>query len=201
MKRNLLITGIAFFIILGGAVGAGAISNSPSTSSPSINEKTVSNTSLISIEKVTEVAINKVGGVIDSIELERENGRLIYEVELVVPDYKDDVEVNVDAVTGKILKVDWDENDDQYTHYKRHKDYEHYNDYKNHIAYKNTNTTKEEAKSMALKDSPGKIIDIDYDPDNHEYEFEIEQDNQEVEIKIDADIGIIIEKEIDYREN
>ncbi|CAM4148067.1 PepSY domain-containing protein [Lederbergia lenta] len=193
MKRNLLIAGVVGFVILGGAVGAGAISNStspstaPSTSTMNANSK--ENSSVISIEKATEIAIGEVGGVLDSVELDKENGRLIYEVELELSGNNSDVDVDIDAVTGEILKIDRDGEDD-------------FDDDDNHQRIsKNVNISNEEAISIALKDTPGKIIDVEFDSDDHEYEIEVKVDDKEVEIKVDANTGKIIKKEIDYSDD
>lgn len=42
-------------------------------------------------------------GTIDAVELEREKGKLIYSYELKVPGKSGVTEVNVDAITGKII--------------------------------------------------------------------------------------------------
>src|SRR5713226_2650170 len=60
----------------------------------------------ISMEKAREIALKKVpGGKIESAELEREHGKLIYSFDIKTS--KPGVmEVNVDAITGKVLAVD-----------------------------------------------------------------------------------------------
>ncbi|MCT8136611.1 PepSY domain-containing protein [Anaerobacillus sp. CMMVII] len=71
--------------------------------------KTLSPT-IIPIDKAKEIALNEVAGKIDEIELERENGAYIYEVEIETDQYgDDDVTVYIDAVTGKVLYVEWDD--------------------------------------------------------------------------------------------
>ncbi|CAG9622066.1 PepSY domain-containing protein [Sutcliffiella rhizosphaerae] len=68
------------------------------------------NSPRISFEEAEEVALNEVNGVIDDIELDRENGKLVYEVEIDTNQGDDDdVTVYVDAVTGKVLYVEWDD--------------------------------------------------------------------------------------------
>jgi uncharacterized membrane protein YkoI len=71
-----------------------------------------SNEALISIAKAKDVALKEVQGTVDDIELERENGAYVYEVE-IEPENQgtddDDVTVYVDAVTGKVLYVEWDD--------------------------------------------------------------------------------------------
>ncbi|OLO37957.1 hypothetical protein BTR23_12405 [Alkalihalophilus pseudofirmus] len=75
-------------------------------------QSTNNNESIISIDKAKEIALNEVQGIIDDIELERENGSLIYEIEIETDGhYGDDDEATVfiDALTGKVLYVEWDD--------------------------------------------------------------------------------------------
>ncbi|MCA1321759.1 PepSY domain-containing protein [Bacillus tianshenii] len=68
---------------------------------------------LITLEKAEEVALQEVKGTVESVELDRENGSHVYEVEVDTGkkngDDDEDVTVYVDAVTGKMLYVDWDD--------------------------------------------------------------------------------------------
>jgi uncharacterized membrane protein YkoI len=66
---------------------------------------------VISIGEAKDIALKEVSGKIDDIELERENGQLVYEVEIETEQHgdDDDVTVYVDAVTGKVLYVEWDD--------------------------------------------------------------------------------------------
>lgn len=190
MKRNILIAGIAGFVILGGAVGANAISNSGSNLAANVKPSGKAEEkkhSIISTDKAVEIAINKVGGVMESVELEKDDGRLIYEIDLDVPGYND-VDVDLDAVTGEVIKVDKEINDD---------DDDDYND-KRLNGSQNVKITKEKAISIALSDTSGEVTDVDFDSDDNEYEIEIKSGNKEVEIKIDAQTGKILEKEIDH---
>jgi len=45
-------------------------------------------------------------GTVKEGELERENGRLIWSIELNTPNTKDITEVNVDAITGEIVNIE-----------------------------------------------------------------------------------------------
>jgi uncharacterized membrane protein YkoI len=58
----------------------------------------------ISMRKAKSIAIKQVpGGKIESAELERENGKLIYSFD--IKDAKGIKEVNVDAINGKVVDV------------------------------------------------------------------------------------------------
>jgi hypothetical protein len=57
-----------------------------------------------------KIALQRVPGKITDQELEKEDGRLQYEFEIVTADGKS-FDVEIDAITGEILKVE-DEDDD-----------------------------------------------------------------------------------------
>lgn len=59
----------------------------------------------ISMEKAREIAMKRVHGKIESSELEREHGKLIYsfDIRTTKPGI---MEVNVDAVNGKVIAVE-----------------------------------------------------------------------------------------------
>lgn len=68
--------------------------------------------SLVAKAKVTETAARKTAatkvpkGTATAVELERENGKLQYSYEFTVPGETGVTEVNVDAITGKVLGVE-----------------------------------------------------------------------------------------------
>ena len=79
----------------------------PSTSTPS-QSQSGSSTAQISYEKAKEIAIAKVGGgTVKEIDLDRENGRLVYEVE--VKYNEQEYEIDIDAATGEIVKYKIDD--------------------------------------------------------------------------------------------
>ena len=61
----------------------------------------------MSIDEAKETALNEIPGTIDEIELERDDGRLIYEVEIETDNRE--AEVEVDAYTGEIIMISWDD--------------------------------------------------------------------------------------------
>ncbi|MCM3762826.1 PepSY domain-containing protein [Alkalihalobacillus oceani] len=62
----------------------------------------------LSVEEAKNIALAHVGqGRVDDADLDRENGRLVYEIE-IEQSGGDDVELIIDALTGEILHVDWD---------------------------------------------------------------------------------------------
>ena len=176
MKRKLLIGSIAGLFVLGGAMGAGAASKSADVNSA---EKTAN---IISTKDAEEIAINEFGGKLKSIELEKDDGHFIYDIELLQKN-GEDIDLDLNAVSGKIIKIDRhdDDNDDEY-------------DRSNKI--KNVTLTIDDAISTAIEDTPGKVVDAEYDEDGY-YDIEMKIGQNEVEMKIDANSGKIIEKEND----
>lgn len=65
--------------------------------------------STISQEKAIEIALKQFSGVVDDIDLDREDGRLIYEIEIESPE--GEAEIEIDAYTGEVLVVDIDLDD------------------------------------------------------------------------------------------
>lgn len=57
-------------------------------------------------QQAQEIAMTKApGGVVRSAELEREHGHLVWSFDITKPNSRDITEVQVDAVTGKIVHV------------------------------------------------------------------------------------------------
>ncbi|WP_042147276.1 PepSY domain-containing protein [Paucisalibacillus sp. EB02] len=135
---------------------------------------------LISPEEAIEIAQSEQDGYVESVELEREHGYVYYEVDFENPDH----DVYIDASTGEVLRVEWDDDDR-----------DEYNNKQNLESIMSI----EEAKEIAVAEVGGKVIEVDLDEDDgrYEYELELRTDRGEAEITIDAESGEIIEMEID----
>lgn len=74
-------------------------------------ENTVAKTDdLISEKKATDIAKKEFDGEVREVELDEDNGRAVYELELVKD--KKEADFDIDAVTGEILEMDIDTEDD-----------------------------------------------------------------------------------------
>lgn len=75
------------------------------------NAEAGENEAVISIDEAIGIAKKEAPGKLEDIELERENGKLVYEVEIENFENGDDEDVTVyiDAITGKVLFVEWDD--------------------------------------------------------------------------------------------
>lgn len=66
---------------------------------------------LITAEQAAQIAVDRVGGRVVDVELDRDDGILRYEVELKLSGGRE-AEVDVDAATGNVLEIDIDDDDD-----------------------------------------------------------------------------------------
>lgn len=78
--------------------------NNDNQSKSSEKEDTV-----ISFDEAIDIALDQFSGEIDEIELEKEDGRLIYEIEIENGD--EEAEIEIDAYTGEVLVVSIEEDD------------------------------------------------------------------------------------------
>ena len=194
MKMNKkLITGIATIgLLLGGTtIAAASLNDNVNTTKKddaSVKTEVVKEKEeLISPEKAIEIALTEQDGYVESVELEREHGYVYYEVDIENPD----LDVYVDATTGEVLRVDWDDKDDRYDSDDR---------YDNNNKQKLENIISvEEAKNIAVSEIGGEVMEVELDEDDgrYEYELEIRTDRGEADITIDAESGEIVEIDID----
>lgn len=63
----------------------------------------------LSVDQAAKIALNKVNGTITEVEKEREHGRLEYKFE--IQSNRGEVDVRVDAETGEVTSVEFDDDD------------------------------------------------------------------------------------------
>lgn len=68
------------------------------------SEKEVYGENIISEQKAIEIAEKEVNGTMKEIEIDEDDGQILYEVELQTK--KGEADVDIDAETGKVLKVE-----------------------------------------------------------------------------------------------
>lgn len=157
-----------------------------------------SDNSQLTTKEIRQIVEDKYPGEVEEIELERKNGKLVYEAELKGP--KGEYEVTLDAFTGDVVNLEEkspqaSQNDDV------NKKTTNENDSTRFRSDGKTSENSEEspstvrisldqAKEIALREVPGTIVEEESDVTT--YEFEIETDSGEVEIEIDAITGEII---------
>lgn len=174
--KKLMTISLAAVVVLGGAV---AINHSYAQE----------NNETIGIDKAKEAALKKVDGVVESVELENQNGQSVYEVE-IDKDQKD-YELYIDATTAKINRVDEkvdDDNDDD-------------------VNSKNVSNkaiiTEKEAIEIAKTKIDGELHEIEFDEDDgrYVYDMEFKTSSGEAEITIDAETKEILEFELDDQDD
>lgn len=152
----------------------------------------------LTYDDVKQIAEAQYPGTITEIELDKEHGNLVYEVEIKGDDRE--YEVKLDANTGEIVKLEEKNVKQNMTS----PDKEHYK------ANEESNKIKVEddpklimdmthAIEIAIQEFPGTVTEAELDEENGRmiYEIEIKSKGQEAEIEIDAQTGEILVIEID----
>lgn len=166
----------------------------------------VSSKAYIGEDKAKSIAINFVK--VDEstirlikVKMDYEDGKMIYDVEFHTPNAEH--EFDIDAITGEILKYDYDENDDdRYVSSDRYSNTppssSNSDDTRQYIG-------KDAAKSIAFKhanvaDSSVRDLEaeLDKEDDRMIYEVDFESGNVEYEYDIDAYTGEILKYDHDY---
>lgn len=67
---------------------------------------------VLSVEEAKQIALTEFEGKVTEIELDKDDGRLIYEVKLT--DGTHEAEIELDSTTGEIIEVEIEQDDDQW---------------------------------------------------------------------------------------
>jgi uncharacterized membrane protein YkoI len=139
---------------------------------------------ILTVNQIEKIALDEFPGKIKELELDKDDGRLKYELEMK-NENREEAELDIDAYTGEILKIETE------THGKK----------------KTSNNNKQldnilsaaEVKEIALNEFSGKVKELELDKDDGRliYEVEIKNKGKEAELDIDARTGEILELEID----
>lgn len=142
---------------------------------------TASDKGYIGSEKATQIALeNAPGATVLSSKLDYEDGRMVYEIELIKDNVK--YEFDIDAATGEVVKSDMEST----------------------TVTPSTTTnpddliSRDKAQSLALERAPGATLiklELDYDDGVAVYEGELRNGNIEYDFKINAVTGAFIKWE------
>jgi len=127
------------------------------------------------------------GGLVTDSHIENEDGIKKYEMTVVKPDREFDIEI--DALTGTVTKLDQKVRDQNETNVEI-----------DNPQNASPKISLEEAKKIALNQVKGTITEAELEDEDHRlvYEFEIQTANyHEIEIKVDAATGKVSKVKLD----
>ena len=141
----------------------------------------------IGVDKAKAIALQKVNGVVTSIELEREDGQVYYEVEVRQKNNDEEFDVHVEATTGKVLGVVADDDDDRQIKKQP-----------SHAKKQTTTISVDHAKKLALQAVSGQVVKVEKDREDGVlvYEIKIKTSKGIAEVEIAAANGKLVS--IDY---
>ena len=165
------------------------------TDADSFNQSgTGSTTASITAERAREIALNHAGLTASQVtfaraDLDRDDGRLVYDVEFYTSDYKE-YDYEIDASTGAVLSYDYDA--------------EHYSRPSNGGSTSTGAAISEaRAREIALAqvsgaaDSNIRKVELDRDDGRLQYEVKIVYNNMEYDFDIDASTGTILSRDVE----
>ncbi|MFE4893739.1 PepSY domain-containing protein [Peribacillus butanolivorans] len=196
--KKYVIPAIAATIIGGGASGTALVfasSKDKPVEQQELSEKQES-AALEKKAKLTEaeskkIALEKVPGTVKEVELEDEDGTVVYSVNVQAKDGSKQ-EVKIDAQTGKVLKV---ESDDEEGNGKEEND-----DQDQAALAKKAKLTEAESKKIALEKVPGTVKDVELEVEDGTVVYGVEvqaKDGSKQDVKIDAKTGEILKVDMD----
>lgn len=180
MKRNYTLRVTAATVLLGVTVTGASANTVWATKS----------TDLIGAATAANIAKKAVGNhaQVKDVELERENGRIYYEVEL--QQGNKDWDIDIDAYTGKTIRSHSELNDDS-------------NDKSIFNKPSHVTITEKQAGQIALKNVPGTLLSAKLDKDDGRFVYDVKvlTDEGTVELEIHATSGAIVNMDEDFDDN
>lgn len=143
--------------------------------------QTTSQTREISPEEAKSVALSAVPGTFQKLEVETENGKPVYEVEIKSQNVVQEVKIDLQ---GRILGIETDEDEEISS---------------SELEKIDGLITEERAKEIALERVAGKVIDFETEREGNRivYGVEVDDGTEIAEVEIDASTGEILEVEYD----
>ncbi|CAM3823861.1 MULTISPECIES: PepSY domain-containing protein [Mesobacillus] len=210
MKKKLIVPALAAAIVGGGV--AGSLLNSSAFASSNDSKKAevtdqqeqqqLAKEATITKEEAISAALKEVAGKAAGTELEDEDGTVVYGVE-VTDDQGKQQDVKVDAKTGKVLKVEADddeENEKGEKEEKEDKDGEVSDQQEQQQLEKKAKITAEESTTIALKEVKGQVTDTELEDEDGTvvYGVEITDDQGKThDVKVDAKTGKVLKVDVD----
>lgn len=182
MNKKFAVISLAGAVLLGGAVAAGAADTNGKGSTGSKKEAAQD---MITVEEAKKIALSEAEGRVESIELERANGKQYYEID--IENGKEDVDIKVHALDGEVISINKERNDDD-------------DDDQSEKEVNRENVISEQkAIEIAEKEVNGTMKEIEIDEDDGQilYEVELQTNKGEADVDIDAETGKVLKVELD----
>lgn len=179
MNKKLMGSIAAIAIFLGGAYGISEVQGAAAQTSAVVQSQ---GKTLIGMGKAEELALKSEQGRVVNIELEKKFSGLYYDVE--IRDNNQEIEVRLDAYTGKIVRVSKETDDDDF----------------DVPAQGDVMISAAKAAEVAAASVKGKVTEVDLDHDNGSFVYEVEiKDGKTVtEVGVDAQTAKIVSKDVDF---
>ncbi|MGG3452246.1 PepSY domain-containing protein [Domibacillus aminovorans] len=199
MKKKLLVPALAVTVLGSGIAGsvidfsAFASDSTQTEVSEKVEQKQLEKKTKLTKQESVDIALKEVQGSASDVELEDEDGVIIYSVE-VTDDQGQKHEVAVDANTGKILKIEADDEESE------KEDGEENDKEEQKQLEKEATVTKEESIAIALKEVPGKVKDAELEDEDGVVVYTvdvIDDKGEEKEIVVDAKSGKVLKVEVE----
>ncbi|TFB21421.1 hypothetical protein E3U55_08905 [Filobacillus milosensis] len=212
MKKKFIVPALAAAIIGGGIAGTALNTSVFAASADTSNSKVevtdeqeqqqLEKEATITKDEAISAALKEVAGKAVDTELEDEDGTVVYGVEVTDEQGKKQ-DVKVDAKTGKVLKVEADdeeENEKGEKEEKEDKDGEVSDQQEQQLLEKEAKITAEESTTIALKEVKGQVTDTELEDEDGTvvYGIEITDDQgKKHDVKVDAKTGKVLKVDVD----
>ena len=206
MKKKILASALALTIVGTGVAGATlntsafaakTESNSNVEVSDEQDQLLLEKEATITKEESISIALKEVSGKVTDVELEDEDGTIVYGVEIVDAQGIEH-DVKVDAKTGKVLKVEAD--DEEETEGAEENDGEVSDKAEQEQLAKLAKISQEEGISIALQEVKGNVTDVELEDEDGTIVYGVEivdAEGLKHDVKVDAKTGKVVKVDLD----
>ncbi|MGG3504266.1 PepSY domain-containing protein [Paenibacillus lautus] len=181
MKKKIWWAGaLSIAIAASGVYGYNAVQAAGSGQTTAVGTQAAAKQQLIGMEKAEQLALAAANGKVESMDIDRKKGKLVYDVE--IQQNNRDVDVWIDAYTGKSLGVRVDRDDDD--------------DDRDNLPGNLIGAGK--ASAIAVKHVKGGTaveVDLDQDDGRWVYDVEVKTANGSSDVEVHAVSGKVIKAE------
>lgn len=173
--KNVLLGGslILAILLIGSLIVTATFMQYGSSADDSITELSTAPT--IAEAQATSIASSAIKGDVEEIELEKENGRLLYSVEIT--NEKGEHDIKIDPYTGEIVEIKIEDDVGR-----------------RELSLIKTKITEEQAKTIALGNVKGTVKEVEVEKVNGRYLYEVEvyNDGRQFDVSIDLVTGEVV---------